>query len=62
MLNKDQTSSLSQYFSDLSKITFGSAVLGFFVPGAVGSITIPIFIGGILATAVCLMFSIILLR
>lgn len=61
-LNKNQINLLSQYFSDLSKIIFGSAVLGFFLPGIVGAITIPVFWGGIVATVSCLLFSMNLLK
>ena len=60
--NQDRTHSLSRYFSDLSKITFGSAVLGFFLPTITGAIGVSVFLGGVIATVSFLVFSIKLLE
>lgn len=56
-LHKEQLNILSGYFSDVSKIVVGSAVVGFFIPSGTGIISIPIFLGGIIAAAVFLFLS-----
>ena len=57
-LNSGQIRILSGYFSDVSKILVGSAVVGFFVPIGTGQITLPIFIGGTIAAFICLLLGI----
>lgn len=60
--NQEQINTLAKYFSDLSKILFGSTVLGFFIPAATSPITMSVFVIGIITTASCLIFSIRLLK
>lgn len=52
--NQEQIDTLAKYFSDLSKILFGSTVLGFFIPSAETQITLSMFIVGVSATITCL--------
>ncbi len=61
-LNQEQIDILAKYFSDLSKILFGSTVLGFFIPSPEVQITLSVFIVGALATTTCLAFSLRLLK
>ncbi|MBI4120155.1 MAG: hypothetical protein HY454_01685 [Parcubacteria group bacterium] len=61
-LNQEQIDTLARYFSDLSKILFGSTVLGFFIPSAETQIALSVFIVGALATISCLIFSLKLLK
>ena len=61
-LTKNQIDILSGYFSDISKILVGSAVIGFFVPSGVGPISIPVFIGGSATAVLCLFISIGLIK
>lgn len=61
-LNKEQIILLSRYFSDVSKITFASSVIGFFIPAGAGPITIPLFIVGAFVTVSSLVFSIAILK
>ena len=60
--NRDQIDILSKYLADLSKILFGSTVLGFFLTPSFGPITLPVFIFGCFATMSCLIFSVRLLK
>jgi hypothetical protein len=60
-LTKSQLSLLSQYFADLSKILFGSTVVGYFIPGA-GLVTPPVFLSGVIVGVVCLLISLDLAR
>jgi len=48
------------FLTDSAKIIFGSAVVGFFIPGVSGQITNSIFVSGILTTAVFLGTAVIL--
>ncbi|MBI2465798.1 MAG: hypothetical protein HYV66_01035 [Candidatus Sungbacteria bacterium] len=50
------------FLTDASKIIFGSAVVGFFIPGLSGEITATMFFGGISATMVFLTLAAILSR
>ena len=54
-----QNDTLSKYFSDVSKILVGSAVVGFFVPTGVGPITTQVFVGG---TAIAIVFLLISIK
>lgn len=60
-LTKSQMALLSHYFADLSKIIFGSTVVGYFIPGA-GLITPPVFLSGVIVGVVCLLISLDLAR
>lgn len=42
------------FLSDSAKIVFGSAVIGFFIPGISGAITTQAFVGGVFTTVVFL--------
>ena len=50
------------FLTDSAKIVFGSAVIGFFIPGISGQITNIVFVGGIFATAIFLGIAVILSR
>jgi len=61
-LNKGQFDFLAKYLGDLSKILFGSIVIGFFVPGEIILVTPIVFIVGSSLAAACLLISINLLK
>jgi len=61
-LTKSQITLLSQYFADLSKILFGSTVVGYFIPNTTDLITPSVFLAGIIVGLVCLLISIDLAR
>ncbi len=61
-LNKIQIESISEFFADLAKILFGSAVVGFFVPGFAGNVSIPTFVVGSLLSAGLFISSVIILK
>ncbi|MEK7560256.1 MAG: hypothetical protein AAB522_03075 [Patescibacteria group bacterium] len=42
------------FLTDSAKIVFGSAIIGFFIPGISGAITIQAFVGGVFTTIVFL--------
>lgn len=46
------------FLGDASKIIFGSAVVGFFIPGLSGKITWAVLFGGIFGTAVFLIVAV----
>lgn len=48
------------FLTDAAKIIFGSAVVGFFIPGIAGSISFVLFVGGLFATISMLTFAAIL--
>ncbi len=48
------------FLSDAAKIIFGSAVLGFFVPGIAGKVTLTLFFSGLIATMVFLGLAVVL--
>lgn len=48
------------FLTDAAKIVFGSAVVGFFIPGVAGDITRNIFLGGSIATAILLILAVTL--
>ncbi|OGE77954.1 MAG: hypothetical protein A2751_02835 [Candidatus Doudnabacteria bacterium RIFCSPHIGHO2_01_FULL_46_14] len=60
--NKNQTDLLADYFSDLSKILFASAIVGFFVPSSIGQIGLTTFAVGTLATVVALVISLMMAK
>lgn len=45
-LNHDQIELIAKTFADIAKILFASAVVGFFIPGSTGAVSIPTFIVG----------------
>jgi hypothetical protein len=61
-LTKAQLSLLAQYCSDLSKILFGSTVIGYFIPNGEGLVTWPVFLAGALVALVCLFIGVNLAR
>jgi hypothetical protein len=61
-LTKSQESLLSQYFADLSKILFGSTVIGYFLPNTADLITPSAFLAGVIVGLVCLLISLDLAR
>lgn len=62
-LNKGHLDIFAKYFSDVSKILFGSTVVGFFVPiQGSGTITLFVFIGGLAGAIVFIIFSLALKR
>ena len=48
------------FLGDASKIIFGSAVVGFFIPGLAGRVTAVTFIAGSLATIFFLWLAVLL--
>jgi hypothetical protein len=61
-LTKSQESLLSQYFADLSKILFGSTVVGYVIPNTTQLITPSVFLAGVIVGLVCLFISLDLAR
>ena len=61
-LNKDQVELISETFADLAKILFGSAVVGFFIPSASGTIGIVTFMIGASFSAGFFAVSVVLLK
>lgn len=51
---------ITDFLTDSAKIVFGSAVIGFFIPGIVGPISPVTFAGGAVATALLLTLAVIL--
>lgn len=48
------------FLTDAAKIVFGSAVIGFFIPGVTGEVTKTMFAAGSIVTAVFLILAVIL--
>lgn len=48
------------FLTDAAKIIFGSAIVGFFIPGISGSVTTTAFFSGIVTTAGFLVFASVL--
>lgn len=48
------------FLTDAAKISFGSAVVGFFIPGIGVSVTTQAFAGGVFTTVVCLVLATLL--
>jgi len=61
-LNRSQVESISKFFSDLAKILFGSAVVGFLIPGFSGNVTAFVFITGALSSVGLFLLSVIILK
>jgi len=61
-LDQEQIRTISKYFSDLSKIVFASAVLGFIIPTESLKITLTIFVLGSIATISFIFFSVIIIK
>ena len=49
---------ISDFLSDIAKIVFGSAVVGYFLPGFAGEVSFRIFIGGLLSTVLSLVLAV----
>jgi len=62
MLSTNQTQVLSHYCADISKIIIASSVIGFFIPAGPAQVTVPIFVGGLIAASCFLLFSVTLAR
>ncbi|MBI3334873.1 MAG: hypothetical protein HY001_00010 [Candidatus Portnoybacteria bacterium] len=60
--NRDQMQLAAKTFADLAKILFGSAVVGFFIPGFSGAVNIPTFLVGSLFAVSFFALSIIMLK
>lgn len=60
--NRDQVGLLARYFADLSKILFGSIVIGYFLPSNFGIVNFFTFVSGSGFAAVFVIFSIKLLK
>jgi hypothetical protein len=56
-LTKSQESLLSPYFADLSKILFGSTVVGYVIPNTTSLITPSAFLAGVIVGLVCLLIT-----
>jgi len=50
------------FLGDSAKIIFGSAVVGFFIPGLAGKVTLVTFVTGSLLTFVFLWLAVVLSR
>ena len=61
-LTKSQASLLSHYFADLSKILFGSTVVGYVIPNTTDYVTPAAFLAGVIVGLVCLLISVDLAR
>ncbi|MDP3764770.1 MAG: hypothetical protein Q8Q95_04080 [bacterium] len=59
-LNKDQISTLADYFSDVSKILVGSIVIAYFVPTEPAVVNEWTLLGGLTTAIVFLFIGIIL--
>ena len=57
-LTKSQASLLSHYFADLSKILFGSTVVGYVIPNTTDYVTPAAFLAGVIVGLVCLLISV----
>jgi hypothetical protein len=57
-----QIEALSKYFVDLSKILFASAVVGFFIPGYSGEISILTFVLGALFSVGLVLLGILIIK
>ena len=51
---------VTDFLTDSAKIVFGSAVIGFFIPGIVGPISLAVFASGAIATNVLLSLAVII--
>ncbi|OGF49363.1 hypothetical protein A3G55_01690 [Candidatus Giovannonibacteria bacterium RIFCSPLOWO2_12_FULL_44_25] len=51
---------ITDFLTDSAKIVFGSAVIGFFIPGIVGPISLTTFAGGAVATTALLTLATLL--
>jgi hypothetical protein len=61
-LNKDQIKLVSQTFADLAKLVFASSVVGFFIPGSSGTVSLLTFLIGAASASGLFMLSIAVLR
>lgn len=50
VFNEEQIKGISKYLMDLSKLLFGSAIVGFFIPGYSGKVSTAIFIIGVVSS------------
>lgn len=60
--SKVQLDKISNYLMDLSKILFGSAVVGFFIPGFSGQVNLSIFVVGLILSTTFLALGIKILN
>ena len=51
-----------EFLRDAAKIVFGSAIVGFFIPGLAGDVSFRTFVGGVVSTMVLLVLAVILSR
>ena len=61
-LNKNQLKCVSDFFSDLAKIIFGSAIIGFLIPGINGNVNVKDFFTGAILAFAFLIFGIYFLK
>lgn len=61
-LNRDQIQLIAKTFTDLAKILFAAAVIGFFIPGYAGIVNVPTFITGAISSASLFIVSVGILR
>jgi hypothetical protein len=61
-LNKNQITLVSQTFADLAKLMFASSVVGFFIPGSSGTVSLLTFLIGAASASGLFMLSIAVLR
>ena len=57
-LTNSQITLLAQYFSDLSKMLFGAAVVGYLFPTSTFPVTLTALFVGSLTAAACLLYAI----
>ena len=57
-LVKEQVEVLSDYFSDISKIVAGSAVVGFFIPGDHVQVSVRVFGMGVAVSLILLVTAV----
>lgn len=60
-LNGDQIGLLAKYFADLSKILFGSVIIGYFLPSSI-IVNLPTFMLGSSVATVFIIFSVKILK
>ena len=60
--SKEQRHTLSEYFSDISKISVGSVVVGFFIPTEGMHVPLAGFIGGCIVAIGFIVFSMYLAK
>ena len=56
--SQKQIDIISRYLGDVSKILLASVVIGFFIPGSIGPISVPVFLVGSATAVICLILSV----